>query len=1775
MDAFISWTSADKDVKNAIVDKLQERGITCWDSDEYCTSDFSAECMAAIKRCGVFIVIISKASMQSKYVKNEVIAARDLEHAGRLNILVYKVTEDPYTDEFAFLLNHISFVTGNMIQRKSAVAGESGIDTIVRRARTLLQKRREGSPEKPFAVHVPEITGLKITRTGYFVEGSREDILCAMEEGFRRSNVLIMTEFFGFGKRSTIKKYVEIHRSSLTTAVMVQNECGCLREFLLAGLSFENIHEKTFDSLQGDDLLRAKLKQLEKLDSRTLLVIPDVKFGTDPDTELCEMLSGLKCRIILLTQDAAEGYADWFPVIQVGRMEDDYLYELFFHHYVRAYDEEKEALAEPLARFFAGIGGHTKTVELTAATLNRELGVAPEDLPGYLSMQGTEGMQLKDRIIRQIESIFDIETLTEDERTALLVAAYLAVPYISEKHLRTVLQNCGVQNLRVVEDLDRRRWLDLDIHNRIVSVEPLMAQIVLSRFREGYEIPLHCLNYLIDRSGQIFSIAFSGPANIHFFTRLAYFFEINDLPECAQLANQLYRSVIEGSGYESSLMDRAVSRFEAKYPRTPLRPAEAAPEWEDAGEADDWETADEASGPEDSEEPDEPEEVCTRETFEAEILHFVRQLLPMAKFISRDARELFLNFSSEGNRVLQSGDLRFSESSVLEELFGITRAESFELLELFRQGTQEGELYDDDSLEAHVFLECMALMDSVYSRDFGNILSGIHSLLDQISRNPELLLDADSSDAIYAVFQILGRIYISSGAYSSAIVLCEKLLAYPTLPLKKQMILQIYILALRNSRLYGDTLYAAYREMLGEYDKAARDVFEIRTELYREKKLILLLYAEDLALGGYPEEACTRFMEARHLTEEAHGEQEVLCARRIVDVLIKSGDFAQAVKFIEEGFPPEKMAELSENGSEETRKAMNDFAAYCQAGSIAGNDFDNDTDPGKYISYYKAFSRKNNRLLEQKYLSVAEQAMEFDFSGLTAEEITAHADTLRKRARKEKLLRLAPEAFALVSEAGFRVLGYRHHYVQYMGAAAMADGKIAEILNGEGKTYTIVLTAFLQSLYGKQVFIVDQSPDLTSRNHNWMRGVYDLLGVPNRLISDHRKAGSAGPGVTYINLKALIIGYLEFECRTDSRRSDMTLDCAIVDEIDTTLVDGADSQYSLVTTNRDLKLLKLCRTAWAVAKEIVFCEEYYTCTDGNVLLQPAVYPLLERKFRVSYADLDRIGETRQIEQLLSSALLCCGYYEKDRDYFIHNGVPVQENKEKGVFEPFSAVMEYFLCAENELDTRRAEASLSNKNSTFNAIGVRDFFRKFKSVCGTTATAVSFREEFRDIYGLDYVAIPPHCPCIRTGDEDDPSPLYTTMRAKDRAILEMVKEKAEREQPVLIVTQSVKESEKYSRLLTRSRIPHRLLNAKNAHDYADMITWAGVSGSILVTNALAGRGADIKLGGNPELRTRRELVEMGEDVTALDSFVYCLPTPEQKESSLYKKYYSILEKNRVLCAADRQKVTEAGGLCVIGTSFFPEPRTEQQTRGRSARQGEVGESWVFRSIEDESLKVLFNSAMLEWLYSLCEDVEVLEASLLYKALKNAQENIHRARFAGIRKNNERFRHFEKARADFIGRRFDLTDGVLTVEDLLREWASDKTVLKELTALQKGEPTSNGALQRLWSRHSALKTARGMRAGTAVYSAAEAELSGFVRENSSLDLFTPVLCQYLLDAWGKYIELVQNTVGKVDMKEQALERYLEEEKERLVRSAVERLILRLSASGERSVIRSKKP
>lgn len=1752
MDIFISWTENDRDVKNVIVNKLHEAGMSCWDSDRHCTSEFAGECIDAIRQCSVFLVIVSEASMKASYVKNEITEARERERLGKLNILVYKITDEPYTQQFAMLLNHISYVTGNLFQRTSSVARVSNIDHIVHRAGILLKKRRDGKPEKPYDVYIPEIDGMKLKKTGYFVEGSRDNILLQMEENLKHSNILILTEFFGYGKRSTVRKFVEKNSHKYSTAVMVQNECANLREFIASGLDFLNVNEKVFEDLAPDALLREKFRFLEKLDARTLLVVQDVRFDAQPDAELCEMLAGLNCHVFLLTQENADGYADWFPVIRVGGLQENHLLELFFHHYARAYEEEKALLTEPLMKFFADIGGHTKTVELTATTLNRDLDVRPEDVPRYLSVQSSEGMQLKDRILQQIGSVFNADQLGEDACIALLTAAYLAVPYISEQRYRDVLKQCGVVNWKTVLELDKLCWLDVDVYNRTISMEPLVAQIVLSKIPEAYPVMGLCFDNLMNSYLKYLSFSISGTEYIHSMNKLAYFCSVTGLPECAEVLVQMCKSEMGNIDFDGEKMAEAIRNFENAYPLYEEFETNETVEdtTVDADEEDFQETR------------NEEEYICSnRCDFEERVVSFVRGTIPLGKMISGKIGKVFFDFSSEGNRIFDSTMKNFPGSDAFLEIFGMSAPEFSEMLEDFRSALQSYPALDEESLESVVYMEAMAMISGFLDRDPVQLQTGMLNLLDHLCKYPAELFSEATMRVVISGFQMVCKMYFTTGTLSAVVVLCEKMLQLQVPTQVRNYFLSVYVTALINNHQYTPSLYMAYEELLDNYDLAARDVFELHTNMLTEKKTFLLGYAGALAMGERIDDALVQFAGVRTLKVQSLMDEEAECAQTIVDVLVKTGGFQRALMFIEQYFPPAIIEMMKQTGNQQTQQIMEDFCVYRTAGQITDTAFAQDSNPRKYISYYKEFSRKNNSLLESKYLKVADQAIDYDFSELTNEEIAVHTERLRKRAQKEKMLSLAPEAFALASEAGYRVLGYRHHLVQMMGAAAMADGKIAEILNGEGKTYTILLTAFLQHLYGRSVFVIDRSPYLTRRNYQWMRGVYDLLGVPTDHYTDKNWRPIDSNCVVYMDLVRCILTYLQYELHSD-RKCSYPMDTVIIDEADTTLVDMADQKFEIAKTERKPFLLIQAYGVWELVKDLPDNGTLFTCKKKKVSLLPAIYPRIEAMFSVSYADIAQVSRIRRIEKSVMWALWSRFCVEKDKDYFIHNGKPVFEDKTSGVFYSQVPEISYYLCRENELDTRRIEQKLINEKSTLNTINLRDYFKRFSCVCGTTATAVSFREEFREIYGLDCYCVPPHTPVIR---EDLQSPVYVSIWAKEQAIMELVQQKAAAKQPLLIITQSTQESERYSRLLKRRGIEHKLLNARNADEFSDVIVWAGVSGSVVVANALAGRGADIKLGGNPELKTRQELVEMGEDITELDSFVYSVPTAEQKATALYQKYNSILEKNKTICAADRQKVVEAGGLCVIGTGFFPEPRTEQQTRGRSGRQGEVGESWVFQSIEDEELQPLVNTALMSKIFDklLGDDVESLDGLFLHKSIQNAQKTMHKQRFAGIREKHSNDQHLDKARADFIGRRFALQERQLRVDDLLQEWAQDKTVLEQLELLRKGGKTCDiPVLYRLYQKYPQLESARGGKTSKIIYDVILKELAENFLSSDFPALedmrIRDLLCKFIMEAWEKFIGITDETVGRVDMNEQALAQFLEGEKKRLMREPVERLL-----------------
>ncbi len=1724
MDAFISWTTADKDVKNLLVEKLQAAGLSCWDSEKECVSNFSKECILALRQCGLFVVIVSDASMKEEsHVINEVIEARNLEKVGKINILVYKITDAPYSEDFTFQLNHISFVSGNVIQRRESLGGESSLDAVVQRAIKLVNARKAGKPEKPLDALVPKVSGLSINSTGYFVENSRDQILTAIGEAFTKSNVVILREFFGFGKRSTIRKFVELHRNTVKEAVLVANTRGDLRAFLQTELNFQNVHPARFAELEGDALIQEKLEVLSKLDESHLLVVQDVDFDADPDAALCQQLRGLKCRIILLTQDSADGYNDWFPVIRVGRMENQHLTQLFFHHYKRAFPEDQAMLAEPLNQFFDRIGGHTKTVELTASVLNRDMGALPEEVADYLSMSTGEGVQLKDRILDQIANVFNMEQLTRQESTALLVAACLAVPNISEKSYRQVLKACGVTDYQSITlELDRRRWLDMDLQNQSITMEPLVAQVVLNKFPEEYQVLSTCLAHIQDKASHTIFAA-TDTAYIRAMGKAEHFFRLTGLPVLAQsMATQRHYVVNENLSDPQPALD-AMAQFDQAYP---------------AGE---YVGVDET-------------QLTGKDLFIFNAQGFVRAaVVPYFRLMAKGSRQLLGQF---GSCTLRKNTQQNTQVFNIEEIFGMPRAELESWLEELKAQISAGDELDEDDWEYVFVMECVRILEALFSANTQSVQLGFQTLLVNLLEHPQILDSPLTAQLLFAAVNPLCSAYVQSGNPMAAVMLCQQVLELCEEVSVPPRFYSIYIAALRGSNLYNDDLYDLYETLLSIYDTQGGAYFEDRQDLRNEKCACRLQYAYDLTDGGHLDEALQIFDEAwqsRQQDEDAAGdpllELTAQVAQYIADGMIKSGDFAGAADFSREYFPLPVQARFIALGGNATREHIAFLARLQQEAAEETQE-----DQAAYLDYYHQFPRDNGTTLDRKYYAVADQALTYDFTRLSNEEIALYAGELRKKAARTQPLALAPEAFALASEAGFRVLGYRHHYVQYLAAAAMADGKIAEVLNGEGKTYAIVLVAFLQALYGSRVFVLDESIFLTQRNHTWMQGVYQLLGLTTDMPGETANLVKLHGDVNYVTMRDLVFAYLRAELEGHSR-TDLQMDCVIIDEADMILVDEAQKECTLVGVEKNPETLNMCQILWKLIPRLANKNNYHTLRSGAVVLQPDIYPLLEESFGISWTDLGRVRLIRKAEQLMRTAIMAAFYYQQGRDYFIHNGVPVFEYKERGTFYRPQDELGYFLCQKHKLDPKPFYHNLVHASHLHNVITVRDLFRKCRLVCGTTATAVSFRKEFKDIYGLDYVAIPPHKPSQRVDYEPV---VFMNDTQKNQTVVKVVQQAQQAGQPVLVCTQSVEESEIYDALLTQAGIPHSLLNAKNADESPAIIAQAGLPGAVLVANALTSRGTDIKLGGNPELMTRRELAQMGADTSGLDQMLYTLPTPQIKESQLYRQYHSIYEKNRQLCDENREAVIAAGGLCVVLTSFSKEARNEQQTRGRAGRQGEPGESYAVYSLDDASLVQDAHPGMIQWLQNNFEATGAMNEAVLWKTIRRLQRLYHDRAFSKIRNLNRYALLVDRARPALIGMRYDLSEGKVTAEDIVKDWATHKSIQKQLQQWQQGTPCTSKALQAVCDSFPQLKTVRGLRAPRVLNSLLQELLSKLQQTQVPPEFF---LQPAIIQMWQEYINLHQQLRSEGSLSESELAKQMEEALQRLRLTPAEKLIPRL--------------
>ncbi|GAA5044166.1 preprotein translocase subunit SecA [Thermocatellispora tengchongensis] len=621
--------------------------------------------------------------------------------------------------------------------------------------------------------------------------------------------------------------------------------------------------------------------------------------------------------------------------------------------------------------------------------------------------------------------------------------------------------------------------------------------------------------------------------------------------------------------------------------------------------------------------------------------------------------------------------------------------------------------------------------------------------------------------------------------------------------------------------------------------------------------------------------------------------------------------------------------------------------------------------------------------------------IESDFKSMSDAELRALTDEYKQRyADGESLDDLLPEAFATVREAARRVLGQRHFDVQIMGGAALHMGNIAEMRTGEGKTLTCTLPAYLNAISGKGVHVVTVNDYLAKRDADTMGRVHRFLGLEVGVIlanmppDQRRKQYNAD--ITYGTNNEFGFDYLRdnmaWSLEECVQRGHYF---AIVDEVDSILIDEA--RTPLIISGPGEQSGKWYQE---FAKIVPRLRRGTEGKDGQE--QTGDYAVDEKKRTVGIFEsgVEKVEDWLGIDNLykpehthlvgfLNNALKAKELYKKDKDYIVVDG-------EVLIVDEFTGRVlhgrRYNEGMHQAIEAKEG-VKIKDENQTLATVTLQNYFRLYDKLAGMTGTAATEANEFHQTYKLGVVPIPTNKPMIR---KDQPDVVYKTEDAKFQAVVEDIKERYEKGQPVLVGTTSVEKSERLSRMLRHQGVPHEVLNAKNHAREAAIVAEAGRKGAVTVATNMAGRGTDIMLGGNPEFRADAELRQRGLD-------------PVESREEYDKAWPEALEKAKAAVAAEHDEVTAIGGLYVLGTERHESRRIDNQLRGRSGRQGDPGESRFYLSLEDDLMR-LFNSARVEMIMTrlnIPDDVPI-ESGIVSKAIASAQHQVEQQNFE-IRKN----------------------------------------------------------------------------------------------------------------------------------------------------------------------------
>ena len=688
---------------------------------------------------------------------------------------------------------------------------------------------------------------------------------------------------------------------------------------------------------------------------------------------------------------------------------------------------------------------------------------------------------------------------------------------------------------------------------------------------------------------------------------------------------------------------------------------------------------------------------------------------------------------------------------------------------------------------------------------------------------------------------------------------------------------------------------------------------------------------------------------------------------------------------------------------------------------------------------FKTYSEKEVKRVRPLVNKI--NGLEEEISKLSDSELRGKTEYFKKQLKEGKTLDdILPEAFAVVREASKRVLGMRHFDVQLIGGIILHQGRIAEMKTGEGKTLVATLPVYLNALEGKGVHVITVNDYLAKRDSEWMGKLYKFLGLSVGLViagmEPKEKQQAYSADVTYGTNNEFGFDYLRDNMVIyKDQLVQRGLHYAIVDEIDSILIDEA--RTPLIISGRANQSSDLYKKADNFVKRLtpkVIVEEDVKDFDQAEDNENYDYivDLKAKSASLTLKGIKKAEEAFGLENFndlenstlvhhVNQALRAHGVMKKDIDYIVKDG-------EVLIVDEFTGRIMYGRRYNNGLHQAieaKEHVKIADESKTLATITFQNYFRMYDKLSGMTGTAMTEEAEFEEIYNLDVVEIPTNKPMVRK-DENDV--IYKNEKAKFNAIVNSIKESHKKGQPVLVGTVSIEKSEKLSKLLQKEGIKHEVLNAKYHEKEAEIVAQAGKFGAVTIATNMAGRGTDIILGGNSEFLAKEEMRKNKVSHEIIEEANTYYETENQEIIKAREEFEKLVNKYDEEIKEEKEKVIQAGGLKIIGTERHESRRIDNQLRGRSGRQGDVGESKFYIALDDDLMKIFGGDTITKVYNSIGADENMpIESRIISKAVENAQKKVEGRNFT-IRKNVLKYDDVMNAQREIIyAQRKEVLDG----------------------------------------------------------------------------------------------------------------------------------------------------